>query len=307
MRKIYQLRQVLYSMRKYVTKNGLNPKIRFCGTVKLHGTNGSVCLDENGEIQVFNKKRKLSSEQDNYGFYQFVMGRKDVFRALLPFGEGYQIFGEFAGQGIQKGVGISKLPKAFYPFWVKTRNGDIILPLFDSIPDSQIYNLHTFKTFDIEIDVLGDDEYMAGIAQQIKEMTDRVIDECPVAKELGENGPGEGIVWVAHEPEFFTFKSKGEVRTRERKRSKVEIAPEVIENITNFVNYAVNEERFKQAVDEVCGDEPLLPKHIGQMMQWMCKDIFAEESDVITTNGIDWKLASRYICDKVRHTILSGV
>ena len=107
------------------------PEVVFIGTVKLHGTNAQVAFD--GKELLAGKRGSLIGKdalQEHFGFNQFVqVTHKNYLKELMSelhskhCKEGQQIilYGEFAGNGIQKGVGISELSKAFYifdKFWI---------------------------------------------------------------------------------------------------------------------------------------------------------------------------------------------
>ena len=95
-------------------RNAELPKIQFEGTVKLHGTNASVCGNKDGDIWAQSRNNIITPENDNAGFAKFVESNKnyfkDIINILLEAYPDYQtvvIFGEWCGAGIQKNVGIS--------------------------------------------------------------------------------------------------------------------------------------------------------------------------------------------------------
>ena len=63
----------------------LNHKtLTFHGTVKLHGSNGGVILDNaTGDIYCQSKNRTLTVEDDNHGFCKFVQEKKENFRKIF--------------------------------------------------------------------------------------------------------------------------------------------------------------------------------------------------------------------------------
>jgi hypothetical protein len=65
---------------------------------KLDGTNSSVWLDGNGEIQAGSRSRVLSEGADNAGFLSWVHEPDNyarIYGALSAFGEGTHIYGEW--------------------------------------------------------------------------------------------------------------------------------------------------------------------------------------------------------------------
>lgn len=67
-------------------------------TEKIDGTNASVFVGEDGEFWVASRTRKITPEDDNYGFAKWAYERKDE---LLNLGPGLH-FGEWWGSGIQR-------------------------------------------------------------------------------------------------------------------------------------------------------------------------------------------------------------
>lgn len=108
------------------------------------------------------------------------------------------IYGEWAGKGTQTGVAISNIEKSFFIFGVKIskpNDPDHTSYWVDYSNlrknDKRIYNIDDFKTYSIDIDF-----NMPGLAQnKLAEITNEVEAECPVAKEFGHLGIGEGVVW----------------------------------------------------------------------------------------------------------------
>lgn len=170
-------------------RNAIKPKLKFEGTVKLHGTNAGVTRHthlQHGvpEMWVQSRENIITPMQDNAGFAMFVEGHKEDFRDLFSTAIGvYQlhnawnkyitIFGEWCGKGIQKGVAISELPKMFVIFGIAltdekgnreyftkqqvidTVDGcrEYVKKPEGKIPDgSYIYCIYDFPTFELEID-----------------------------------------------------------------------------------------------------------------------------------------------------------
>ena len=78
---------------------------------KMDGTNSCVVIADDGvSISAQSRTRKITPESDNYGFARWVQQNKDE---LLKLGPGYH-FGEWIGQGIQRGYGLKE--KRFYLF-----------------------------------------------------------------------------------------------------------------------------------------------------------------------------------------------
>jgi len=76
-----------------------------CVTEKIDGTNAVVVISADcTEIRAGSRTRWISPEDDNYGFAKWVEANKEDLKLLGP---GYH-FGEWWGQGIQRGYGMTK-------------------------------------------------------------------------------------------------------------------------------------------------------------------------------------------------------
>ena len=104
------------------------PTLTFTGTTKLHGTNFCCAFNSIGEEYHFQSRERIITPQyDNAGSALFGYKNLKVLQKLKDFiveqfniiDSTIYIFGEIAGKGIQKGVGISEIEKYFYIFDVK--------------------------------------------------------------------------------------------------------------------------------------------------------------------------------------------
>ena len=74
-------------------------------TEKIDGTNGQICIGEDGEFLVGCRTRWLNGQTgDNHGFFLWALEHKDE---LLTLGVGRH-FGEWWGQGIQRTYGLKE-------------------------------------------------------------------------------------------------------------------------------------------------------------------------------------------------------
>jgi len=277
------------------------PILKFEGTVKLHGTCASVCYNENSGLWTQSRKNIITPEKDNAGFFAFVHSKKDIFLNLIESINHYKnneiisIFGEWCGSGIQKGVGINKLPKMFVIFGLKitTINEDAFwLPIKDlhSKSSHSIYNINDFPTFEIDIDFNRPKEFQ----NQLNDFTQKVEEECPVAAHFGiKNGTGEGIVWATkYKDNHFRFKVKGEVHSN----SKIKKLPKVDDNELALINDIVNKItppwRLEQGIQEIFdlnNDGEINRNKLGDYIRWVIKDIIDEDLDIITNANLELK------------------
>jgi len=286
------------------------PTVNFKGTVKLHGTNAQVSFD--GVRLLAGKRSSLLKEtelQSHFGFNQFVqITHKDFIYTLMSNlhndyckkNEQIIIYGEFAGGNIQKGVGISELPKGFYIFDCKVYNEGLDKSKWIDIStlninEKDIFNIYDFPTYEINIDFNNPQEFQ----NKLVEITESVEKECPVAKQLGiTEGIGEGVVWTGfYEDEKYIFKVKGEKHSTSKVKKLASVDPELLTSINEFVEYAATTNRIEQGIKEVNATEK---KDMPNLLRWIANDIITEEDDVLQANMLEWKQVAKEVAHKVR-------
>ena len=288
------------------------PTINFSGTVKLHGSNASIC-QLNNEIWYQSRKQIITPDNDNHGFAQFCEVRKDVISDLLNEARKRVqetdeyilcIFGEVCGSNIQKGVAIAGLPKMFVIFALKVVPTDGASYYIDSkdlrFPDNQIYNIYDFETFSVNVDF----EYPQIAQNKFVELVNEVERKCPVGKALGVtegNTTGEGIVWTGYfNGVRHMMKTKGQKHSTSRTKTIAPVDVEKVNSVKEFVEYAVTENRMQQAVFELFSNEEPTIKKMGDFLRWIVKDIAKEELDVLEENGLVIKDVGGAISNKAR-------
>lgn len=73
-------------------------------TEKLDGTNAQVVVGDDGSVRAGSRNRWITPENDNYGFAKWVKSNEVELRQLGP----GQHFGEWWGNGIQRGYGMKE-------------------------------------------------------------------------------------------------------------------------------------------------------------------------------------------------------
>jgi hypothetical protein len=306
------------------------PVLTFKGTVKLHGTNAGVTYTpEKGVMagkkkaatEVINGKKVVTNDgflgvdalAGHYEFNRFVqVTEKEYLTDLMNHlwkeycveGQQLTLFGEWAGSGVQKGVGISNIPKSFFVFGCKVRtiatekDTWINIDEWDFTP-TNMHNINHFQTYSLEIDFNSP----ALIQHKLVEITEAVEKDCPVSRQL--LGPsfkktlvGEGVVWTAFwKDEKFIFKVKGEKHSTSNVKTLASVDPEVVKSIFEFVDYACTENRINQGIQEVNATEK---SHMPDLLRWVANDIITEENDVLESNGLEWKQVASECSNKVR-------
>ena len=289
------------------------PTLTFRGTVKLHGTNSAIVLYKQSDFvdgdqyhfEFQSRENVLTLEGDtpldNAGFMRTMLTKdyRKLF-AGIEFNDYCAIYGEWCGQGIQKSVGITQLPKMFVIFGVKIDEVYQDMKNFAhlKIEDQQIYNIMQFSNFSIDID-FNCPELMQN---KLIELTDGVEKECPVAKYFGVEGIGEGIVWeYVNGEERYIFKVKGEKHQNSKVKTLTTVDVEAVENVNAFIEYAVTENRLLQGIDKMKElGLPIEPKTTGDYLRWVYNDVVKEEADTMIANGIDQKKIGSAISAKAR-------
>jgi hypothetical protein len=329
--KIGQFRNVVKDVIRQAEFEGLNeageavynpgkkkPIITFHGSVKLHGTNAGVLHNETDGIWYQSRENIITPVKDNAGFAFFAEGRKEAFLKLiqdirntlnLPVNVTIGIFGEWAGKGIQKGVGISEIEKAFFIFAIKiipvnSEEASYYIPDDDKVFDKltgldqhSIYNLQDYSLWSIPIDFNNPEKHQNLLIQ----ITEEVEKLCPVAKEFGITGIGEGVVWEGwYEGTRYIFKVKGELHSVTKVKTLASVDTEKLNSIQEFVNYAATPTRFDQAIQNVFPDGDLDIKKLGDLLKWMIHDITTEEMDTMLRNNLRPADVNKYISGKVK-------
>lgn len=296
------------------------PVLNFTGTVKLHGTNAGVCYNNLDGLWAQSRENIITPEQDNAGFAFFVETNKEIFITLfskiterldidLTINTA-SIYGEWCGGSIQKGVGISNLPKSFFIFGVKitphveneeerkSKPAYWVDYTFLKAPEARIYNISDYATYSMDIDF-----NMPQLVQnKLSDLTIAVEEECPVAKEFGFSGVGEGIVWSCeYKGVVYRFKVKGEKHSASKVKTLAAVDVDKLNSIKEFVDYAVTDSRFNQAIEKTFpNNEPVDIKKMGALMKWIVDDIIKEESDTMAKNNLEPKDVGKHISTKVR-------
>lgn len=326
--KIQQFRNIVSDINRSVTYTGLDddgnamydssikkPTLTFTGTVKLHGTNAGVCYNSTDGFYIQSRSNVISIEKDNAGFAFFAESNKVAlcgqFDKIIKEHQidtkvyTVSIYGEWAGKGIQKNVGISELDKAFYVFGVKIskpQDPEFNAYWIDSSnvrsKDCRIFNVEDYETYSIDVDF-----NIPQLAQnKFIDITEQVEKECPIAKAFGiENGLGEGVVWsVKYKENTHRFKVKGEKHSVSKVKTLASVDIEKVNSINEFVDYSVTKNRFDQAIENVFGKGDLDIRKMGDFLRWFINDIASEEMDTMVENKLEPKDVNKYISTRAR-------
>jgi len=283
------------------------PVLTFTATTKLHGTNAGVCYKP--EKGIMAQKRSSLLPKDaltaHFGFNQFVQVEKklfftdlmeDLYTKHCKRGEQITIYGEWAGNGIQKSVGISELPKGFYIFDCKIYNKETDTQRWLDISDwefdtDKVFNINEFPTWSLDIDF----NIPAMSQNNLIKITEEIEKECPVSKQLGiEEGVGEGAVWTCfYNNDKFIFKVKGDAHAGKSKVKQLKpVDNEKLQKINETVDKLTPIWRLNQKLTDVFKLNEggfLERKKIGGYIRSVIKDIVEEETLTIKESGLEFK------------------
>lgn len=303
---IEQFSNVVKSLRVYSNKNGTPlPKLKFNGSVKLHGTNAGIAITDTVEFQ--SRERTLSYESDNAGFCNWGLQNIDKIRSIgdrikseYPGVKGIYLYGEWCCSSIQAGVALNQIPEkklALFEMVLVYEDGTettlIDLTEFgwitDTLPNVFIIDL-VASPIELEIDF----ENPHLVQNYLLEKTLEVENECPVGKYFGVSGVGEGLVWKT-QTEFgvLRFKTKGEKHSSSKVKTVRELTEAEIaskESAKEFVDYALSENRLLQGIDklkEMGLDVDI--KSTGAYLKWIGSDVLKECLDVLIESKIERK------------------
>lgn len=325
--KIGQFRNVVTDIKNHVRYSGSDedgnviynnnklPEIIFNGTIKLHGSNGSVCSDGN---DVWAQSRKYVISEGLYGFYDFFKKNENEFKVKLDLlreehnikeGELLSIYGEWCGPGVQKKVAINEIPnKIFVIIGLKVGYGEDVLENDKTksnywldhskirFTNKDIYNIYEFPHYTKLIDFNNPKL----VINELVELTNEVEKECPVAKSFDISGIGEGIVWYGDlDGKRFRFKVKGDAHSNSNTKQLASVDPEKLKNIQEVTKYLVTKPRLEQAINETKAQ--LDKRYTGDVLRWVANDIIEEESDTLENNDLVWKDIASTITTKFRY------
>jgi hypothetical protein len=292
------------------------PTLTFTGTPKLHGTNACVGFNvQSGEFFYQSRERLIDINSDNAGFAMWASGSQHL-RILITdvvasfnAKEVVHIFGEWAGKGVQSGVGISEFEKTFYIFGISVDDKWVELPnLPIECGYERIYFITQFPSYHVYIDFTQPEL----IQNKLVELTIEIENECPVTKALGKPGLiGEGIVWTSNfNGQHLMFKTKGEKHSSSKVKTLKELAPIDIEKMNStkeFVEKCLSKNRLNQGIDKLreMGLDPDDVKNIGAYIKWCVDDVFREERDIIVESQFDSKVLGKELSNAARQFILN--
>lgn len=299
-------------------ENAELPTLEYVGLVKSHGTNGGIVWvwnpqTFNYDIQVQSRERIITPLSDNDGFAAFLHTKNldtILTKIMRAYGDdlGYtpetvRVYGEWCGGSIQKGVALNQLDKMFIIFAIKIDNKWLTRSEMKNIKmvEDAIYNIWDFPTYSMTIDFNNPTES----ANRMGELVTEVENECPIGKEFGVSGTGEGIVWYSITEGWtesrFWFKTKGDKHKVSSTKEKVPVDIERRNSMNELVDTFITEARLEQGIQHLNEmKHELSQKSTGIYLKWLVGDIIKEELDTILGNGFEVKEVQKSISNKGR-------
>jgi hypothetical protein len=277
------------------------PTLRFRGTVKLHGTNASIIKYGEDRYVFQSRENELELMKDNARFMALMSAKpyQKMFDNIV-FMDSCDIYGEWCGEGIQKGVAISQLSKRFVIFAVKIDGEyqDVANYMHLANEAEDIYHILNYPYWYMDIDF----NYPEISQNKLIDLTMEVERECPVGKAFGVIGTGEGIVWEHNENgQRYIFKVKGEKHQNSKVKTLTTVNIEEVEGMRDFIEYTVTENRMEQGIGKLIENHiPIEIRSTGEFIKWVYNDVIKEESDTIVANKIDVKKLGAAVSAKAK-------
>lgn len=301
------------------------PTLTFLGTVKLHGTNASIYSHlSHDNFIVQSKNNIITPEKDNFGFATAMTAISSKFtplfekiKKMVQHSENTTavIYGEWCGSNIQPDVALTSLPTMFVIFGIKIieksnekwlsylQVQEVLSSNKEDLAISHIYSIYDFPTWKIDINF----NQPQLVQNELVNITMAVEKECPVSKQLGVIGVGEGVVWknITEHPALLDiplfFKVKGQEHSVSHVTSLAMVDTEKVKNISDFVEKVVTENRLKQGLDYLTEQHlDYSNENIKTFISWIVKDCFKEERDIIVESGLKEKDVAQSIAFKAK-------
>ncbi len=169
--------------------------------------------------------------------------------------------------------------------------------MISTLNSRNIYFIDQFTTRDIDIDF---NKFECSQNELIKIM-EGVENECPVAKEFGVSGIGEGVVcsYLTEDNSLIQFKVKGIKHNQRGNKIDKIIENNIDKYIIDFVNnVACTEDRLNQQYDlcfNIQNGGLYDNSKIGLFLKMVYNDVLKEEMDIMINLNIEPKNISKLI------------
>ncbi len=314
--------ELLHNVRRVLQAVEAEPKITYRAKVKLDGTNAGVQVFPDGQVAAQSRSQIITPNNDNLGFAHWVNEHLDYFSQLAG-AEHLTIFGEWCGKGIQSRTAVSEIDRKIFVVFAVQHLGKVdqvkrwvidpeqITAFLPAHPD--IYVLPFFGK-PITLD-FGDRTQLEGAILQLNQWVDRVEQADPWVQEtFGITGLGEGVVLYPLADTLvdrldyaeLLFKAKGEKHQVVKAKQPVQMDPELVSSIDEFVQLFVTSNRLEQGVREACLGQ-LEMTQIATFLKWMDADVQKESQAELAAAQLTWKDVGKSVSKVARDWYLAQV
>ncbi|UJR19592.1 hypothetical protein I4U23_022726 [Adineta vaga] len=256
-----QFHDVIESIRKYpyrykIEQGKIYPKLKFIGTVKLHGTNTAIVYQKDVEYHCQSRHLIISPEMDNLGFarFMYLLSEKFLQECIL-------VNCSLLRRHDDRGNTIIRIGDSKPPVWIDPKHWSTL-----QWHEQSIYNIFNFPTYEVDIDF----NQLELAQKQLGEITNTVEQECPVGMYFNQKGYMEKVL----------FGLNG--------GSLAPIATEIFHSIHEFIEYACTENRMNQSMDYLREIQlEIEMDNIDTFLEWLIGDIKKEETNTIKNSDLN--------------------
>lgn len=311
------------------------PTVTYRPKIKLHGTNAGIRFEPDGTIVAQSREKDLTGGADNAGFAAWVRANEGQLQeaARLIKLQGWVLFGEWCGPGVNKGTAIQQINHKIFAVFGASRirtqeaESDDFLDApeeFQTVADL-VKTVHVLPWAGptISVNWVETDEGLSPITDEINQQI-LAVEACDpwVKATFGIDGLGEGLVYYPVSPTHrgrkgfseLAFKAKGEKHRVAQAARAAQVAPVAAETVDAFVAMTVTEARLDQGARAVLapsedGEAKFSRTHIGPFIGWVAKDVEKETQTELRASGLTWKqvgpavqqAARKWYLEKVTH------
>lgn len=217
----------------------------------------------------------------------------------------YAIYGEYAGRGIQRHVGVDEIPRFYSIFAVMINRTFLPASIWKDtlhIPDQRVWNAYDFPCFEVPVDWSS----MTGVYECLTVLTEKTLEverQCPVAKQFGVEGTGEGVVWSVEgvfevaggnvkqmdsPKRSIIFKTKGHEHVAGNKTDVNDLTEKLTREsklqsrLELFLELVLTPGRYAQGFDYLMEmNIPTTMSSVKKYQTWILEDIIKEEQHLI--------------------------
>lgn len=333
--------QQFHQVRKYTHEYpeilNSNPVVKYKCKAKQDGTNSGIRLEfKDRKVSAQSREVVLVDGKDNAGFARWVESNKDKFVVWMDHFEsklkleheqleGFVLFGEWSGVGIQNRCAISSIDRkvfALFAFQPIGSTNDETL-----VVDPEVLNSY-FKDVCPDFYVIpwiDDKEYLVDWSKSSEELQPTVeelnvlvaeVEKCDpfVKSQFGVEGLGEGFVMFPVSVEHIgkknfanlAVKCKGELHKTVAQKRSVQVEPETAASASAFAELTLTLPRLEQGARAVSGGEiKFEQKLIGAFLKWIATDVQKECQTELAASNLLWKDCQKSVGDFARNWYLT--